>query len=54
MEGDLDVRIVLQEAILFFVVGVTPGGAASKVLLEGFYNGGRTGGLEVEGRDVAS
>ena len=36
LEGDLGISVVLKEAILLFVVGVMPGGAISKVLMEGF------------------
>ena len=36
LEGDIDVRVVLQEAIIFFIVGFMLGGAFNKVLMEGF------------------
>ena len=54
LQRNFGVGIVLDEAVLLFVVRVTPGGAFSIVFVEGFQKGGRTRGLEVAGRDVDS
>ena len=47
LEGDLDIGVVGNQAILFLHVGFVPGGAVDEVLVEGLEEGWRTWGLEV-------
>ena len=53
LEGDLDIGVVGNQAILFLHVGFVPGGAVDEVLVEGLEEGWRTWGLDVACGDVA-